>query len=621
MSKKKKFAIIISLICISTFFILYILNQGWERTWGGNNDENCLAMALDSSNNIYLVGSTTSFTVGSNDICLVKYDNLGGQQWYHTWGGSSIDIGHAIALDASNNIYLAGSTTSFGAGSYDMCLVKYDNTGEQQWYRTWGGIAVDDCRAIALDSFNNIYLAGYTASFGAGGYDMCLVKYDNSGVEQWYHTWGGSANDYCYAIALDALNNVYIAGSTASFGAGQEDMCIVKYDNLGVEQWYRTWGGSSFECYYAITLDTTNNIYLAGDTFSFGTGSWDMCIVKYDNSGTQQWYRTWGFISSDYCRGIVLDSLQNIYISGFIDHFGAGSYDMCLVKCTSLGIQESYRTWGGTAYDTCSAIAMDSSENIYLVGSTESFGSGSGDIYLVKYINPGISIIMFIIFITIIITGVIIAIILITKKVRGAGGREKRKKLEGEREEKWALERKLKERKEWERKQAEEKIKKEREDKLKRIEQENQNIVNQAYSKFQAELWDEAILLFNKSKELCSQQGWREGVNYAERMISECEKFKIRTQLEKERREKLKMALKVSNRIKMEIVRDALEMDSTSFNKQIIQWANEYGFKIDGDYLLIKDEDKDPFINDLVKELDRKFKEWGKVETEKIGKM
>ena len=149
------------------------------------------------------------------------------QQWYTTWGGSGDDGGSDIALDSSNNIYLAGITTSFGAGDFDMALVKYNNMGEQQWNTTWGGSNFDTASGIAVDSSDNVYLVGITVSFGAGQSDMVIVKYNSLGEQQWNTTWGGSGGDLGYGIAVDSSDNIYLVGSTYSFGAGHNDMVFV----------------------------------------------------------------------------------------------------------------------------------------------------------------------------------------------------------------------------------------------------------------------------------------------------------------------------------------------------------------------------------------------------------
>jgi len=114
-------------------------------------------------------------------IPLLSASNSGEQQWNRTWGGSQNDFGFGVAVDSSNNVYLAGRTYSFGEGLYDMALVKYDSSGVQQWNHTWGGSNWDEGRGVAVDSSNNVYLAGVTPTFGAGSADMVLVKF---GIEK-----------------------------------------------------------------------------------------------------------------------------------------------------------------------------------------------------------------------------------------------------------------------------------------------------------------------------------------------------------------------------------------------------------------------------------------------------
>jgi len=114
-------------------------------------------------------------------MILVKYDSSGVQQWNRTWGGIDRDYGVVPAVDSSDNVYVSGGTDSFGAGSWDAVLVKYDSSGVQQWYRTWGGSNEDNGRGVAVDSSDNVYLAGRTFNFGAGSSDMYLVKYGVDG--------------------------------------------------------------------------------------------------------------------------------------------------------------------------------------------------------------------------------------------------------------------------------------------------------------------------------------------------------------------------------------------------------------------------------------------------------
>ena len=355
----------------------------WNRTWGTTRSDAGYGVTLDSSNNVYLTGVT--YGVGSNDILLVKYDSSGVQQWNRTWGGTEHDSGWGVAVDSSNNIYLAGQTESFGAGSSDMLLVKYDSSGVKQWERIWGDPAYEVGRAVAIDSSNNVYLAGGHEAYWTGSDNMHLVKYDSSGVQQWNRTWGGTEWDVGWGVTVDSSDNVYFVGSTQSFGTGSSDMVVVKYDSSGVEQWNSKWGGTEPDEGFGVAVDSSNNVYIGGRTRSFGAGNNDMLLVKYDSSGVQQWNRTWGGTDYDLSWGVAVDSSNNAYLAGHTINFRVGSYDIVVVKYDNSGVQQWNRTWGGTDSETCWGVAAYSSDNVYLVGETMSFGAGERDMVLVKY--------------------------------------------------------------------------------------------------------------------------------------------------------------------------------------------------------------------------------------------
>jgi len=369
----------------------------WNRTWGGSDSDSGSGVVVDSSGNIYVAGTTGWDVVGDSDMCLVKYDSSGVQQWNRTWGGSNSDYGSGVAIDSSGNLYVAGTTGIFetsgnlsvaGTAGYtvlvggDLCLVKYNSSGVQQWNRTWGGSANDFGSQVAVDSSGNLYVVGYTESFGAGRCDMCLVKYNSLGVQQWNHTWGGRLGDIGNGVAVDSSGTIYIVGYTNSFGAGGYDICLVKYNNLGVQQWNRTWGGSNYDYGSGVAVDSSGTIYIAGYTISFGAGGYDMCLVKYNNLGVQQWNHTWGGSNSDYGSGVAIDSSNNIYVAGSTSSFGSGYDDICLVAYDNTGVQQWNCTWGEIFFDEGFGLAIDSLGTIYIVGRTWNFGY---DICLVKF--------------------------------------------------------------------------------------------------------------------------------------------------------------------------------------------------------------------------------------------
>ncbi|MHA1561181.1 MAG: SBBP repeat-containing protein, partial [Promethearchaeota archaeon] len=366
------------------------LEHLWNITWGGSGEEVASDMVLDSSNNIYQSGFTKSYGAGEMDMVLVKYNSSGEQQWNTTWGGSGIEIGMTVALDSSEDIYLGGTTRSYGAGNLDMVIVKYNSLGEQQWNTTWGGSEMDTGSSLAVDSSNNIYLAGRTSSFGAGGLDMVIVKYNSLGEQQWNKTWGGSLSDSSTEIVVDLSDNIYLGGYTTSFGAGNNDIVLVKYDSLGEQQWNKTWGGANHDFGYGIGLDSLDNVCITGSTNStfydpVNPKISDMVLVKYNSSGFQQWNATWGGIDDDSGSGIVIDPSDNIYLGGYTKNFGAGEMDMVFVKYNKLGEHQWNTTWGGSEKDGGGKIIFGSSNKIYVTGTTESFGAGESDIILIKF--------------------------------------------------------------------------------------------------------------------------------------------------------------------------------------------------------------------------------------------
>jgi len=326
----------------------------WTRFWGDNTSQNqCNAIASDSAGNIYLGGITR---IGPNyDMAIVKYDDTGIQLWNRTWGGSGEDFGRDVVVDSSDNVYFVGSTNSFGAGNDDIVLVKYDDTGIQLWNRTWGEISGEQGQAVAVDSSDYIYVGGIYDY--AGGREMLLVKYDSSGVYQWNRTWGSSLH-YVYSargIVIDSSDNIYIAGDMDT----SQDIFLVKYDISGNYQWNRTWGGSGLVHEYSMgaAVDSSDNIYISGMRREYNNE--DFLLLKYDSSGSYNWNRTWGGSDEDYGYAVVVDSLDDIY------QVGKMPGQAQILKYSSSGVlQWNYSSNTGWAF----GILIDSINNIYIGG-------------------------------------------------------------------------------------------------------------------------------------------------------------------------------------------------------------------------------------------------------------
>ena len=149
---------------------------------------------------------------------------------------------------------------------------------------------------------------------------MALVAYNSSGVKQWNHIWGGEDEDYGYDIILDSSENIYAVGCTNSYGRGNEDICIVKFNSSGMLQWH-TWGENGDDSGFGIAVDSLDNIYFTGKTNSFGSGGDDIVLVKYGldtenpeiiiNNPSQD--EIFGDIAPNYDISIIESNLESIW--------------------------------------------------------------------------------------------------------------------------------------------------------------------------------------------------------------------------------------------------------------------------------------------------------------------
>jgi hypothetical protein len=288
---------------------------------------------------------------------------------------------------------VAGRTTSFGAGSYDFMLVKTDSVGVELWTKTYGGSAIDWAFSVIEHSIDNgLVIAGRTTSFGAGSFSMMLVKTDSVGIEVWTKTYGGPGSDTANSVIEHSIDTGFVlAGKTSSFSAGSQ--VLVKTNSVGVVQWTKTYGGSGTdEAYCVIEHSLDQGLLLAGRTTSYGAGNVDMMLVKTNSVGIEVWTKTYGGTAHDEAWSVIEHSIdQGLVLAGYTSSHGAGSYDFMLVKTNSVGVAVWTKTYGGAGDDVAYSSSIEHSINNKLVfaGQTDSHGAGYDDIMLVIQPSDG----------------------------------------------------------------------------------------------------------------------------------------------------------------------------------------------------------------------------------------
>jgi len=357
------------------------------QTLGGTGTDDIFGLKINSSNSLYGVGRTTSTGAGGSDALIFKLNDSGTSVWQRVLGTSAFDRGNAVAIDSSENVYAAGLTNGQGLGVQSGLVAKYDSSGAIQWQRILSNSDVANFNGVSLDSAGNVYLVGSTQ---ASPPTSCLiVKYNSSGTLQWQRTLSSTSTDVFHAIAVDSSGDVYVVGTSgSSSGPGSESAIIVKYNSSGTLQWQRFFGGLLNEQGLAISLDSSSNVYITGDTQSTGAGFRDLIIVKYNSSGTLQWQRILGGAFNDIGRSVILDSSNNIYVAGQTDPTGA-DVDFLIVKYDSSGTIQWQRSLGGTSFDVARSLFINSSGDLFIGGFSDSAGAGGQDGFIAVLPSDG----------------------------------------------------------------------------------------------------------------------------------------------------------------------------------------------------------------------------------------
>ncbi|HKM76662.1 MAG TPA: SBBP repeat-containing protein [Candidatus Bathyarchaeia archaeon] len=362
-----------------------LATSSYPQTVVAPQDSFGAGVAVDTSQNIYFAGTSKATGAAQGEFFngyLVKYNPSYSIDWQTTWGGSISDaVPRAVATDAVDNVYVAGNTNGYWSGNGDtiaglsrVFLVKYQGSeGVLTFQGTWGGESNNDyANALAVDNLGNVYIVGTTYTYGQLGHgSVFLLKWDltgdfENGEISYLKTWGGyNQTDYGYGVALDPEGNVYVTGTTYSYGLnpGLPSAFLLKYNSNGQLLNQEIWGGTSADYGYGVATDNLGNVYMAGTTYSYSmtSGHPNVFLVKYDPSGNIVYQKTWGGAEADYGYAVAVDQLGNAYVTGYTYSFGPNpqrtgeqstTYQnlaaLFLLKYDSNGNLWWQRIWSGT---------------------------------------------------------------------------------------------------------------------------------------------------------------------------------------------------------------------------------------------------------------------------------
>ena len=343
----------------------------WARSFGGQNADFAWTAQQDTDNGYIIGGWTESFGAGAADLLLVKLDASGSVVWQKTYGGNANEAADLI-LTTADGYVVVGYTGSFGAGGLDVWFLKLDKAGSVVWQKTYGGTSDDEAISVLLADDGGFAIAGETKSFGAGDWDVWVIKLDRDGNVQWQKTYGGPAKDTASADPFQQTpdGGYVLVGRTASFGAGESDAWVLKLDALGAIEWERTFGGPEHDEAHAVRIARDGSYVVAGFTESFGAGGVDTWLLKLDADGSVQWQKTYGG-SRDDLTWTVGDTFDGgAIVGGTTESFGGGGSDLMLLKLDANGDIQWQKTYGGNRNDEANSVRQTTDGGFIVVGGT-----------------------------------------------------------------------------------------------------------------------------------------------------------------------------------------------------------------------------------------------------------
>ena len=324
-------------------------NRQWSRTFGGSDWDGAYCVAQTSDGGYIVAGYTRSYDAGADDVWLIKTDSEGNRQWSRTFGGSDWDGAYWVAQTSDGGYILTGWRGSYiGRHQNDIWLIKTDSEGNEQWSRTFGGLLLDVGRCVRQTTDGGYIVIGKTWSYGAGCYDVWLIKTDSEGNKQWSRTFGGSDWDVGNCVVQTSDSGYIIAGRTTSYGAGAGDAWLVKTDSEGNEQWNKTFGGSGYDVGYSVAQTSDGGYIIAGEARSYADSRGDAWLIKADSEGNEQWSQTFGGLGYyDVGYSVAQTSDGGYIVTGWTRSYGAYRDSVWLIK---VGVNPADSTAGDQWY-------------------------------------------------------------------------------------------------------------------------------------------------------------------------------------------------------------------------------------------------------------------------------
>jgi hypothetical protein len=411
----------------------------WVRQLGGTGNDQGAKLIADNDGNILATGIFSDkitidnidlVSAGGIDFYVAKLNPMNGHVlWAKRFGGLGNDSAAAFAVDASNDVYVAGrfeNAVDFGggtltsSGSADAFVVKLASAdGSHAWSRKVGGTAFDGAQGIAVRGSAVVLTGGFADSVtvdattltSTGQGDIFVVGLTTAGAMSWARSFGGTGNDSPRSVTLDSAGNVVLVGhfnssmlifTSALYNAGWDDGFFAKLKGSdGTPLFAKQLGSTGNDEIPTVTTDAADNIYVVGSfrgSIDFGNGvpltatnESDVFVAKYTLAGAYLWAKSFGGTGSETGTATAVNAAGDLVIAGsfcgtisfggapLISATACSFTDAFVVRlsATDGAHQRSVRV-GGMGSEVADGVALDAYGRMYITGYFDGFAEFGG---------------------------------------------------------------------------------------------------------------------------------------------------------------------------------------------------------------------------------------------------
>jgi len=338
----------------------------WAASYFLTNARAATSTIQQTSDGGFVVTGSIAVAGSSYDMWILKLDSSGMIQWQKTYGGINQDDGAGIEQTSDGGYVVVGDTQSFGAGTNDAWILKLDQNGDVQWQKTIGGSGADYAFSVKQTPDDGYIISALTFSFPS--YDFWIIRLDSSGNVVWQKLYGGPNDDLVYSVNLTSDGGFIVSGATDSFGTGLYDIWVLKLDSSGTVQWQKTYGAPNTDEYSIGTQETTDGGFiLVGSSGNPNDDSSEIIVLQLNSNGQIQWQNSYSETASEGASSILQTTDGGYIVAGQTGRIGTGAY--WLLKLDSSGNIDWQKAYQGDHFQRLASVAQTSDGGFVVSGS------------------------------------------------------------------------------------------------------------------------------------------------------------------------------------------------------------------------------------------------------------